>query len=432
MRILKKYFDSSWIPFVSFLIVSFLTTIVSVLFRDSFLSILLLRMIPGLFFVGILVASIWNFTKRRWRKGILNLLFFISSIVIPILLLGLAMSRGTSEDKFADSLTIPDNIEISVPKNWEGETLGTQEDEFQKSLLAALEVSGSDDSSITVEVTSLVQLKRNAPDIIKRYFATSPCWRLFSERGNLYATRRWMLGSQWRYSLHGYYGNFDDEHGTKDKFQTRLTVGFSGKPWSQGSKTTYLKEGQSVNLKLSEGNQMNESHCVINADGLFVEVFEQSKAKERRLTKAALSYLEQELSPLLQQPTWDKIKGIIPSNSIKNGESSIQLWNSFQPGLYDSEIWVNPGEHGMIYLKAFEVTKNYPLSVDSLKEYSNEWVGWSDNPNELFFSNTHFTIYEGDWGKPYAARFEVWFVPDSGALERKLLEKIFKIEGWQR
>ncbi len=86
----------------------------------------------------------------------------------------------------------------------------------------------------------------------------------------------------------------------------------------------------------------------------------------------------------------------------------------------------------MIYLKAFEVTKNYPLSVDSLKEYSNEWVGWSNNPSELFFSNTNFTIYEGDWGKPYAARFEVWFVPDSGASERKLTEKVFKIEGWQR
>ncbi len=35
-------------------------------------------------------------------------------------------------------------------------------------------------------------------------------------------------------------------------------------------------------------------------------------------------------------------------------------------------------------------------------------------------------------GQPYAARFELWFVPDSGQGERKLLERIFKIEGWQR
>jgi hypothetical protein len=81
---------------------------------------------------------------------------------------------------------------------------------------------------------------------------------------------------------------------------------------------------------------------------------------------------------------------------------------------------------------AFEVTQEIPLSVDRLKERSNEWGGWSDDPGELFLSNTHFTIYEGDWGKPYAARFEVWFAPDAGGSDRKLMEKVFKIEGWQR
>jgi hypothetical protein len=29
-------------------------------------------------------------------------------------------------------------------------------------------------------------------------------------------------------------------------------------------------------------------------------------------------------------------------------------------------------------------------------------------------------------------RFEVWFKPDSTNPERKLAERIFKIEGWQR
>lgn len=43
-----------------------------------------------------------------------------------------------------------------------------------------------------------------------------------------------------------------------------------------------------------------------------------------------------------------------------------------------------------------------------------------------------FTIYEGDWGKPYAARIEVWFRPDSGKPERKLMERVCKIKGWQR
>ena len=51
---------------------------------------------------------------------------------------------------------------------------------------------------------------------------------------------------------------------------------------------------------------------------------------------------------------------------------------------------------------------------------------------ERFGAKAGFTIYEGDWGKPYAARFEVWFEPDSGKDQRKLAERVFKIEGWQR
>jgi hypothetical protein len=123
---------------------------------------------------------------------------------------------------------------------------------------------------------------------------------------------------------------------------------------------------------------------------------------------------------------------LLPSGAMKRGKPTFELFNSLQPGIYDSEIWINPGEPGMIYLKVYEVTGEQPLSANRLKERSNEWVGWSDDDVQLFLSNTQFTIYEGDWGNPYAARSEVWFVPDSGRPERKLLEKIYKIEGWQR
>lgn len=111
---------------------------------------------------------------------------------------------------------------------------------------------------------------------------------------------------------------------------------------------------------------------------------------------------------------------------------TLRLWNSFQPGIYKSEIWANPGEKGMAYLRAYEVTHNTELSKDILRERSIRRIGWSSDPGKLFPSKAEFTIYEGDWGKPYAARFEVWFAPDSGRPKRKLLQRVFRIEGWQR
>ena len=85
-----------------------------------------------------------------------------------------------------------------------------------------------------------------------------------------------------------------------------------------------------------------------------------------------------------------------------------------------------------IYLKAFEIIEEYALSTDRLPERSLVKVYNPTVSIEKFGTTSHFTIYEGDWGQPYAARFEVWFKPDNGGQERKLFSKNYKIEGWMR
>ncbi len=437
-RIAVAYAASWWIPsaFAFCMLIAFVLTCVLsskhlVLLGNGMLILL------GSSLLGILAASIWNFVKKRWGRGTVNLLMFPVSLVVTFIV-GLLMFSvmfdsvfGPSEDGFADNLTIPDNIEIAEPLDWGEESRGGPEDAFQSRLLVALEKPGDEDPSITADLPSLAKLHKNAPDILKRYLATSPAWRVFREDDALFATRRWMIASHWRYHLGGYYTR--RQFGPRSKsglpdFQFRLTLGLSGKPRVRGSSdSTRMPLGERSRLTLSTGNQMHESHCVVLLDELVVEVFEQSEARERRLTKAALAHLEEELRPLAQAPQWSTIQRMLPSGSTREGEPTIELY-----GFYDSTIWANPGEPGMIYLKAYEVTHEHRLSADELNEYSNERVGWSSDPSQLFFSNTHFTIYEGDLGKPYAARFEVWFVPDSGAPERKMIEKVFKIVGWQR
>ena len=100
---------------------------------------------------------------------------------------------------------------------------------------------------------------------------------------------------------------------------------------------------------------------------------------------------------------------------------------SCQGGIYEYKATVSTEEDGEVYLKAYEVTKNYPLSVDRLKERTLEKVEKGTR-----IVGTEFTIYEGDWGKYYAARLELWFIPANGGPERKLKEKVFKVDGWMR
>ena len=355
------------------------------------------------------------------------LLVPIFGVIIFINLLFM-MFFGPSEDGFANNLKIPDNINIFEPQEKFSSEFIESNDGFQERLMTALKSPKSDDNNVKADITNLLELQKKTPAVLKQYLTANPAWRVFQERGNIFATRRWMSGNEWSYSLHGYYSSFHDK--PENNFQTRLTIGFSATPWANGS--TIIRQGETKPVAITSSNQLQQSYCVIKKDNLSVEIFEQSEGQERRLTKASLDYLNEELAPLVKSPKRETIQSILPPGSIKSGKPSIELRKSFQGGIYDSKIWINPGEPGMIYLKAFEVTKGTPLSVERLKEASNEYVGWSENPEQLFFSNTHFTIYEGDWGKYYAARFEIWFIPDSGKPSRKLLENFFKIEGWQR
>jgi hypothetical protein len=104
----------------------------------------------------------------------------------------------------------------------------------------------------------------------------------------------------------------------------------------------------------------------------------------------------------------------------------------WQPGIYSYDFWCSKIESGTVYLKAYEITQVYALSEETVKSGSELKIQNSTDSLVRFSAPYSFTIYEGDWGKPYAARFEVWFKPGSGQTERKLLSKNFKIEGWMR
>jgi hypothetical protein len=130
----------------------------------------------------------------------------------------------------------------------------------------------------------------------------------------------------------------------------------------------------------------------------------------------------------------NNIKLYIPKDSIRTTPRKnldFELYNGMQPGMYDWDIPVGGLQQGTIYLKAFEVTKGTPLSAESLKRDTSMYVHIS-KPFKTYRLAHDFMINEGDWGDYYAARFELWYLPANGGKERKLVEKIYRIEGWMR
>jgi len=123
----------------------------------------------------------------------------------------------------------------------------------------------------------------------------------------------------------------------------------------------------------------------------------------------------------------DKVEAV---DSLDN-RTFLQIWNDFQGGMYKYDFYYGSLGPGEVFLRCYEVTSCQSLSEDRLTEQSRVAI----RPQKQFgqvVDKQPFTIYEGDWGDYYAVRIEVWFKSAETNKERKLLEKVYRVEGWMR
>lgn len=440
-RLLTRYFSSWWLPALVYLCLlgGFATTAI-VGWRPLSVVANVLFCLAGLAFLGLIAASIWNFIQKRRRISVINLLLIVGCGAANVFVVGFVMFAsmfGPIEDGFADNLTIPEGIEIAEPHQDATDPWGAKtprgSDEFQEAIRQAFSVPGDNTTEFIPAMPSLRQASTDHPKAFRDYVEASPDWHVFIEQGKRFASRRWSYGGEPQDTLHGYISDFSGP----SKFQTRCLLCLDRKQWSRYS-VQHVQEGtRPVKPDMSLGNELHESRIMIECGGVWVEIFEQSDNPERCVTKATVTNLEKEFSEFLSN-TEASVRGAraksreLASRLAGDDTHPFRLLTGMQPGIYGVAYSLNPGEPGNVYLKAFEVTKGTPLSVERLEASSKTRMTWSTDSSELFGAKAGFTIYEGDWGKPYAARFEVWFAPDSGKPERKLAERIFKIEGWQR
>ena len=441
MRILTRYFSSRWLPALVYLcLLGCFVITAAVRWQPLVVLTDVLLLGTGIAFLGIIAATLWNFIRKRWRIGVTNLCLLVACGVVTSFALGFVMFTlmfGPSEDGFADNLTIPEGIEIAEPvqdatDRW-GSSTPAGSDELQSAVRQALTIPGTGVPDFMPAMPSLRKASIDHPKAFRDYIEASPDWHVFMDQGDRFASRRWSYGGEPRDTLHGYISGF----GGNPRFQTRCLLCLDLKQWGRYP-VQHVHEGSNlVTPKLNVDNDLQESRVMIECGGVWVEIFEESDDRERRVTKATIAHLEAEFSEFLIDPEAAVASARARSRELAGRLAGdvghpFKLLTGMQPGIYGVAYSINPGEPGSVYLKAFEVTKGTPLSVDRLEAKSRTRMTWSADPSERFGAKAGFTIYEGDWGKPYAARFEVWFTPDSGKPDRKLAERIFKIEGWQR
>lgn len=129
-------------------------------------------------------------------------------------------------------------------------------------------------------------------------------------------------------------------------------------------------------------------------------------------------------------PLEDDSCSITPVDSL-DSNTYLNIWNDIQGGMYKYDFYYRPLPTGEIFLRCYEATENIPLSKDQLEVSSKVKIDSTTSFKKLV-NKQKFTIYEGDWEDYYAARVEVWYRNASTKQERKLLEKVYRVEGWMR
>lgn len=117
-------------------------------------------------------------------------------------------------------------------------------------------------------------------------------------------------------------------------------------------------------------------------------------------------------------------------------DTYLQIWDYFQGGIYKYDFYYGPLPAGEIFLRCYEATKDIRLSAktafgDRIYDESKVAIDSTYSFSKLV-NQQRFTIYEGDWGDHYAARIEVWHKNAQTGQETKLIEKVYRVEGWMR
>jgi hypothetical protein len=378
--------------------------------------------------------AVW---RRRFGRSLFNFAFGFGPPVASLMFMfGAAAFQSLfseAQDPFGRDIVVPPDLKLREPRSANDpdapdappDPAALAQDPEGERLRTSCSGEARDAETAQPLLVQLDVLRRFEKDRapLLDYLTQSAAWHVAEERGQRYAYRRFLsTQNRWESSLNGFY--------SRDGCQLRVVIGLDGPVFfdlfeQNGEATKVSSTAGSVAVKTQRNadNGLISSYLVVTSAGPALEIFEESSHEDRSATRHALAMLDAELRAAAD--------GKKPSARMEVSDT-LDVVHGMQPGIYLVYARVNPGAPGTTYLKLYEHTRNTRLSAERIEQRSRQAIGWSADPREGFLYNVEITIYEGDWGVHYPARFELWFKPADGGPERKLREDIFRVEGWQR
>lgn len=452
MSLFKDYFREWWMPSVVFLCSAVIECCVELVFAESSE-----RFLGGFFFkmrwiafcmawVAILLSRVKGATAdARLSCGAIICVGLLSMCCVSMVD-GCVADGGLWPFSLGDSVHINDCAAAKRPQvELYDSPLQCVDDDFARELAMSYDNPGNIDERVNCDVSSLFDLAEKKMDLLCRYLASHPAWRFRRKDGAPLAVRRMKFRDFW------YVDSNDDMEfrlGRRASSYLKVKIGFPGiHERSMGTdigiscyvdgklKNVKYEKCYAENGSVASPSIYHRSMCdrlanwlsaVIcsraNAPCVF-EVEECQPLRKRCLSNASIKMCRTEFDALLACADWNEAKKLLPKDAIKVGKPSLDLVLP-REGFARFEAHVNPGEPGLIYVDVFESGSRGAIASGYNQFYTREYVGWSDNPDELFFAGGElFSLGE----KENYIRLEVWFVPDANKPKRMLISRTFNV-----
>lgn len=153
--------------------------------------------------VGLLITAVYFLVQKKWWSALGRTALCVGSVVLGLgMMLANFLIIESKPDNFADNLTIPPALKLSIPLASHQELVKQPDrphiqDGFYNALLVAGKTKRPYQRTIHTDIPALFTLQRDHRDLLHRYLACSPAWRAFEEDGHRYAMRRWYSAPHW-------------------------------------------------------------------------------------------------------------------------------------------------------------------------------------------------------------------------------------------
>jgi hypothetical protein len=282
---------------------------------------------------------------------------------------------------------------------------------------------------VTINLPDLKYFAESETDVLLRQLEASPEWMVTKDGLDVVAYQRGFEGGRW---LGDPYSGFQvqRQNGMLTRSMFRFADSGGGQfadVFSRPFLTMVEPSAGKVHLKLTaSGRRGIQSYLAVGHRGLWFEYCEETAQENRVRTREALKWVAGFLRKVRQREGEIRRDGfaplLMPPNSYRQGEPSLEVSGSQPAGAYDVVAWANPGKDGYVWLRAFDAGTGAELSSPGTFIGPSEFIGWSDGPKMLFRYDSMVGLPGEGEGRHFEARIELWFHPSDGTPEVKLVE----------